>query len=144
MYCIVLLSECFQGHKQCLSAIGRYVLVAAAAAWDVGSGSGITTTNTSSSGTNQPPVNSTFPVSGGGGGSKRSSVIIYDLRSKFITMNAPLPSGETVVRILQDGGAATAHVLTSSGACVDVRKGWDRSSDFFFKSRIFTRTLACT
>ena len=104
------------------------MLVAAAAAWDVGSGSGITTTsNTSSSsgGTNQNNLPAGAgggggAAGGGGGGSKRSSVIIYDLRSKFITMNAPLPSGETVVRILQDGGAATAHVLTSSGKVVKV------------------------
>ena len=94
----------FEGQKQCLSAIGRYVLVAAASSWDVGSGN-----NTKA---NAPQATSKIPAS------KRSSVIIYDLRNKYITMNSPLPTGETVIRVLQDGGAATAHVITSSGALI--------------------------
>ena len=43
----------------------------------------------------------------------RTTVTLYDLRHKLITMTTPLPMGDTVVRTMQDG--VMVYVLTSSG-----------------------------
>jgi hypothetical protein len=67
----------FEGDKQCICTVGRYVLV------------GSTDLKT-----------------------KKTSVTIYDLRNKFISMHSQLPQGESIAMVLNDGGAA--YIITSS------------------------------
>eukprot|EP00605_Chrysophyceae_sp_TOSAG23-4_P001966 GSChrysophyteH1.ASY1.ANO1.2177.1 assembled CDS len=67
----------FEGDKQCIRTVGRYVLV------------GSTDLKT-----------------------RKTSITIYDLRNKFISMHSQLPAGERILSVLNDGGAA--YIITSS------------------------------
>lgn len=74
-----------EGVKQCVSAVGRYVLVASL-----------------------------------DDKTRRTNITVYDLRNKFIGMNAPLPQGERVLMVLHDGGSAC--VVTSAWSLIRFRE----------------------
>lgn len=67
-----------EGVKQCVGCIGRYVLVASVDEKNTG-------------GVNAPHSN------------MRTSITIYDLRSKIISLYVQLPAGDRVLHCLQDG-----------------------------------------
>jgi hypothetical protein len=75
----------FEGTKQCISTVGRYVLVASI-----------------------------------DDKTKRTNITVYDLRNKFIGMNSPLPVGEKVVMVLNDG--SIAYVVTSNWTLIRFRE----------------------
>ena len=75
----------FEGEKQCISAVGRHIL-----------------------------------VGGIDEKTRRSSITIYDLRNKFISMNSSLSPSDKVSLVLHDGG--TAYIITSSWSLIRFRE----------------------